>query len=149
LQTREDGSYLFGFATKRERQLFRLLITVSGIGPRLALNVLSCLSVNEFAQAILIGDLKGLSRVSGIGKRSAERLVVELKERIQELDLGGEDLGAARSPSLSPEARDAVAALQTLGFKPETARKAVEKISADTAHSTEDYIVAALRDLNS
>ncbi len=86
LHVREDQFVLYGFADPQERRLFRLLITVSGIGPRMALNVLSCMPITTFCQAVAEGDIKALTRISGFGKRSAERLVVELREKVSEID---------------------------------------------------------------
>ena len=131
LQVREDAMQLFGFWTDEERRLFRLLITVSGVGPRLALNILSCMSVRGFCRTIAAGDVKGLSRVNGIGKRSAERLVVELKERVEEIEPAAALAGADQDVTGSREAQDAIAALETLGFKGEVARRTVRKLCAE------------------
>jgi len=152
LQVREDLMQLFGFASREERQLFLLLIDVTGIGPRLALNVLSCMSVEQFCQAIAEEDLRALAKISGIGKRSAERLVVELREKIKHVSpaaaLGGPAAGAA----LSNEAQDAVSALETLGFKTDAARKAVQALLAEAGEkppTAENLIRKALARLNS
>ena len=150
---REDGMQLFGFATLEERRLFRLLITtVSGIGPRLALNILSCMTVRSFCQAIAAGDLKALSRVNGIGKRSAERLVVELKERIDEIEPGAALApDSEQEPAASREVQDALAALETLGFKSDAARKAIRhlcKTMPPAEQSAENLIRKALAALN-
>ena len=151
LHMRDDGLSLFGFITERERRLFRLVIGVSGIGPRLGLNVLSCLSVEEFCHSILTGDVKALSRVNGIGKRSAERLVLELRERVEEIE--PDTVSAAASPATaSQEAKDAVAALGTLGFRSEDARKAVQAVveqEGNDDRSAEVLIRKALKVLNS
>jgi len=127
-QVREDAMTLYGFATSQERDLFRLLVSaVSGIGPKLALNVLSSLTVGNFCQAVLNGDLKMLSKINGIGKRTAERMIVELRDKVQ--GLGGAfaakgQPGAAQQ-KLSQEGLDAVAALETLGYKRDAAEKVV------------------------
>ena len=149
---REDGMHLFGFATTGERQLFRLLITVSGIGPRLALNVLSCMSVPSFCQTIMLGDVKALARVNGIGKRSAERLVVELRERVEAIEPAAGSSVPDREPAADREVQDAVAALATLGFKNDAARKAVVKAYSDmpaAEQTAENLIRKALAALNS
>ena len=96
-QVREDAISLFGFATAEERALFRLLIGVSGIGGKLALNVLSAMPTAAFCQAVTSGDIKMLSRINGIGKRTAERLVVELKEKLSDFS------SPAGLPAAAPE----------------------------------------------
>ncbi|NOY81766.1 MAG: Holliday junction branch migration protein RuvA [Kiritimatiellaeota bacterium] len=152
LQVREDALTLYGFATVQERELFRLLITVSGIGTRLALNVLSCMSVTEFCRNILGADIKALSRISGVGKRSAERLVVELRERVEGIEPAAAFPAAAGEGPLSDVAQDAVAALETLGFKGDQARRTVRKAMADLPEgerSAEVLIRHSLRILNS
>jgi Holliday junction DNA helicase RuvA len=149
LQVREDLMQLFGFATKEERQLFHLLIEVTGIGPRLALNILSCMSVERFAQALMAEDLKALAKISGIGKRSAERLVVELREKIKKLAPGA---GLASAPAVSADAQDAISALETLGFKADAARKVVQAICEEAGGkppTAENLIRKALARLNS
>lgn len=132
---REDGITLYGFATEEERELFRLLLAVSGVGPRLALNALSCMPVSSFCQAVVNGDVKALTRINGVGKRGAERMVVELRDRIEALhpEAGYPQEQAA---PVTQEANDAMAALQTLGFKPDAARKAVDNLLKDPKLAT-------------
>ena len=138
LHFRQEILQLFGFYTDAEKALFQLLISsVSGIGPRLALNVLSSMPINTFCAAISNNDIKVLSSINGIGKRSAERLVIELKDKIQ--DIAPEAFIAEQQPSLSPEkarsVEDAISALITLGFKPEAARKTVRTLCKDLEES--------------
>ncbi len=150
LQVREDLMQLFGFATREERQLFLLLLDVTGIGPRLALNILSCMSVERFAQALMAEDLKALAKINGIGKRSAERLVVELREKIKRVAPAAGL--AAPATTLSVDAQDAVSALETLGFKADAARKVVQAICAEAGNkppTAENLIRKALAKLNS
>ena len=152
LHVREDAWQLFGFTTPAERLLFRRLIAVSGIGPRLALNVLSCMSVRTFCETIIQADIKALSRVSGIGKRSAERLVVELREKLEDISPEAAVRGAPAADAWPREAQDAIAALETLGFKSEAARKAVQNLldeSGAEKPSAENLIRKALMQLNS
>lgn len=152
LHVRDDGMQLFGFAAVEERQLFRLLISVSGVGPRLALNILSCLSVRNFCETVASGDIKALSRVNGIGKRSAERLVVELRERVQEISPAAGLDARGRGDAATREAQDAVSALETLGFKSDLARKTVQKLCSESAAAgltAEQLIRKALQALNS
>jgi holliday junction DNA helicase RuvA len=118
LAIREDAHVLYGFMTTAERDLFRLLInTVSGIGPRIALNILSGMNVTSFRGAVANGDLKSLSQISGVGRKTAERIVVELKDKIGAAG-AWEALSAQRG--LSPaeqKINDAVLALMALDFK--------------------------------
>ena len=87
LHVREDIMQLYGFATEAEREIFRLLISVSGIGPKMAQGILSGLSINEFKQAILDGNIPALTSISGVGKKTAERLVIELRDKLGKTDL--------------------------------------------------------------
>ncbi len=122
---REDSHSLYGFMTEAERHMFRLLMGTSGIGPKLALSALSGLSVRELKVAVVEGDVKRLSSISGVGRKMAERLVVELRDRIGEGEaleaLSGSGGGEAEAPAL----RDAVRALVSLGYKEDAARKMV------------------------
>ena len=132
MTVREDDIHLYGFATAAERKLFLLLTSaVTGVGPKLALNVLSSMKTSDFASAILKADIRLLSKISGIGKRTAERMIVELKDKVN--DLMGEAAGGAMpQKSLATEAEsDAVAALITLGFKHDQAEAAVMRVAAE------------------
>ena len=128
LAIREDAHVLYGFATAAERDLFRLLInTVSGIGPKIALNVLSGMSPVIFKGAVARGDVKALSQISGVGKKTAERIVVELKDKI---GAAGAWEAASADRALSAEDQklnDATLALIALGYKPVEAHDAVRK----------------------
>lgn len=139
---REDAQLLFGFMTEGERTMFKLLMGTTGIGPKLALSALSGLSVRELKTAIATGDTKRLSSISGIGKKVAERMVVELKDKISEGEVfeavaGGEDEPA---DSLS---RDAVLALIALGYKQDQARKMV--MNAASANKGETSVEKLVR----
>jgi Holliday junction DNA helicase RuvA len=132
---REDAHDLFGFMTDDERRFFLLLLGVSGIGPKTALSALNGMSVRELKLAIVTGDVKRISTISGIGKKTAERIIVELKDKLGK----GESMEALTAlPESSPEdlkLRDAILALISLGYKQEDARKrvlaAVEKAGRD------------------
>jgi Holliday junction DNA helicase RuvA len=143
---REDAQVLYGFATEEERRLFVLLLnTVTGIGPRLALSVLSGLSVRELVAAIAGGDIKRLSSVSGIGKKTAERIVVELRDKLSD----GEMMAAlAPEPESGgdPRLRDALLALISLGYKQADAQKRVRAVieKAKPGASVEEVVKAAL-----
>lgn len=148
---REDAHILYGFLTATERDLFRLLInTVSGIGPRIALSILSSLSVSAFRSAVAAGDFKALSAVNGVGKKTAERIVVELKDKL--IALGGS--GALPSHPLNRSMQeidtrisDAVSALMALGVKPQeatdTVRASLQMLGNDA--TTDQIIRASLR----
>src|SRR6266704_7134152 len=131
LAVREDAHVLYGFMTSAERELFRLLIhTVSGIGPKIALNILSGISVTASRGAVANQDIKLLSQITGVGKKTAERIVVELKDRIGAAG-AWEALSAQRA--LSPEdqkVNDAVLALIALGFKQLEAHDSVRAVQA-------------------
>lgn len=145
-QVREDAITLFGFATLEERKLFRKLIDVSGVGGKLALNVLSSMPVASFCGAVASGDVKALSRISGVGKRTAERLVVELKGRLEGAD------PAAAAPAIGSEAADACAALEQLGFKRDAVNKVVNALLnelPDEEKTTENLLRKAIGRLNS
>jgi len=148
LVIREDAHSLYGFMTGPERDLFRLLInTVSGIGPKIALNVLSGISVTAFRGAVANQDIKALSQISGVGKKTAERIVVELKDRIGAAG-AWEALSAQRA--LSPEdqkVNDASLALMALGFKQIEAHDSIRKAQAvlGPQATVEDLVRACLR----
>jgi len=131
LAVREDAHVLYGFATAAERDLFRLLVnTVSGIGPKLALNILSGMTPAAFRGAVAAGDVKALSRISGVGRKTAERLVVELRDKV---GAAGTWEAASAQRALSPadqRVNDAVLALIALDFKPPEAHEAVRAAQA-------------------
>ena len=119
---RDDDIRLFGFLYPRERELFTILIGVSGIGPQTAMNILSGIAFEDFAVAILDGDEKTLTRIPGIGKKGAGRLILELKEKMKK---HADTLAAGRRPT---GANDAASALISLGFSPQEAGEAVDAV---------------------
>jgi len=123
---REDGQLLCGFATADEKRMFELLLGVSGIGPKLGLSVLSGLNAGELRAAIAEGNVKRLSSVNGIGRKTAERLIVELRDRIDPAEALAAGQAAAGAPSDHAVLRDTVMALSALGFPQEQARKMVQ-----------------------
>ena len=146
LHIREQEQTLFGFATNEERDLFRLLINrVSGIGPKLGLAILSGMSVDEFKNAVIGGNITGLSTISGLGKKTAERIILELKDKVGVT----ETWTAAKEDSSGPKSiiHDAVLALISLGYKQAEALKAVNKIkdSSPADISSDELIRSALR----
>lgn len=139
---KEDSVALYGFLREAERRLFREVQKVSGIGAKIALAILSGSSVEDFARQVHDGDITALSRIPGIGKKTAERMVLELRERAA--DLGG----AAATPVLATGAMDALGeatiALQQLGYKPAEAERMAKK-AADAGDSAEAIIRKALQ----
>src|SRR5436305_13143850 len=129
LHVREDAHILYGFVTAPERDLFRLLVNhVSGIGPKLALAVLSGMSVNNFKTAVVNNDVASLSKISGLGKKTAERIVLELKDKVG-VAAAWEAASAAHAPTPEQEqANEAVLALIALGYKQVDAHKAVHDL---------------------
>ena len=148
LVVREDAHVLYGFMSTAERDLFRLLInTVSGIGPKIALNVLSGISVTAFRGAVASGDLKSLSQISGVGKKTAERIVVELRDKI---GAAGAWEASSAQRALSPDdqkVNDAVLALMALGFKQVEAHDSVRKVQSSLGPkaTVEDLVRACLK----
>lgn len=146
LAVREDAHVLYGFTTTAERDMFRLLInTVSGIGPKLALNVLSGMNVVALRGAVANGDIKALSQISGVGKKTAERIVVELKDKIGAA--GAWEASSARHSPADQKLNDAVLALLALGFKQQEAHESVRDAQAalGTQATVEDLVRACLK----
>jgi Holliday junction DNA helicase RuvA len=141
---REDAQQLFGFLREADRTLFRALIRVSGVGPKLALALLSGLTATELRQCLDAGDATRLARVPGIGKRTAERLVVEMRDRLA--DPGAEPPAPApRAPGAAPDpVGDAVTALVALGYKPAEAARRVQAVEG-AGRGVEDLIREALK----
>lgn len=141
---KEDSVALYGFLHEAERALFRNLQKVSGIGAKIALSVLSGVSTNDFARLVQAGDVVALTKIPGIGKKTAERMVVELRDRVDGLavSLPGASGKAAGAP-LDP-AGEATVALQQLGYKPAEVTRLVQKVAAD-GDSAESIIRKALR----
>jgi Holliday junction DNA helicase RuvA len=148
LIVREDAHILYGFATAAERDLFRLLINnVSGIGPKTALNILSGMNAVAFRGAVANGDVKSLSQISGVGKKTAERIVVELRDKI---GAAGAFEAASAKHALSPDdqkTNDATLALMALGFKQNDAHDAVRAAQAmlGAAATVEQLVRACLK----
>jgi Holliday junction DNA helicase RuvA len=132
---REDQIALFGFLRPEEKRLFEKLMTVSGIGPKLAVTILSGMPVGDLIGAIRAGDVARLTKVPGIGKKTAERMVLELREKLEELRAS-----AIAPPSLNAVADDVLSALVNLGYQRLLAEKAVEKAAGSDAQKTFDEI---------
>ena len=147
-QLRDDGVSLYGFDNKAEKAMFIKLISVSGVGPKLGISVLSGMSLTDLATAIVTSDVKSLSRIKGLGKKTAERIVLELREKISADEDGVliSPVGATNTV-LSSEDEDAVIALIGLGFSSADSRKAVQKAREAGAKTAQEVISAALRSM--
>ena len=142
LVVREDAHLLFGFAQKTDRTLFRELIKTNGVGPKLALAILSAMSVEQFAYAIEREELSKLVKIPGVGKKTAERLLVELKGKFKDVRQSDFFVESKHIPSTSAD--EAIAALIALGYKPTDAEKMVKKV-AKADLSSEQLIREALK----
>jgi Holliday junction DNA helicase RuvA len=139
---REDANLLYGFASREERDMCRTLLKVNGVGPKMALAILSGMEADAFAACIRQGDVATLTRIPGVGKKTAERLVIEMRDRVGDGPAGLAPTGGEPVPA-SPE-RDAITALIALGYKAAEAERAVSRIRTDNA-SAEDLIRQALK----
>ncbi len=147
LTVREDAHLLYGFINSDDKALFRILLKVNGVGPKLALGILSGMSASMLIQSIEMQDISTLTRIPGVGKKTAERLVIELRDRLQGLSAGMTHSPASTSQiglgSASPLA-EAEAALVSLGYKPLEAQRAIAAVKNDHSE-TADLIRAALK----
>ncbi len=149
-QVAEDAEKLFGFATREERTLFTQLIKVNGIGPRLAVSVMSVMSPDALRLAVISGDVKAIAQAPGMGKKTAEKLILELKDKIDAAQI----LNAAQPPAaggsavvLSDAFSEAVAALQSLGYSSSEALKTVRSLDAADDWTVDESLQAAFRKL--
>ncbi len=146
---REDAIQLFGFLTQAEKESFLLLTSVSGIGPKLALSVLSSLPIADLVSAIQSADIEKLATVPGIGKKSAGRLALELKDKVGKISVPGVPGAAAAKASVDGPYEDALSALVNLGYRPQDAKDALKRVSARTEGSMalKDLIREGLKEL--
>ena len=145
LSIKEDAHTLFGFITKDEKNVFRELIRVNGVGPKVALAILSNLSVHSLVECISTEDADLLAKTPGIGKKTALKLIVELQDRLSKLDLVGSLANSIEiKQNSNPNSKQAIEALQSLGFKAKEANRMVSKIE-DQELSTEQLIRLALQ----
>jgi len=140
---REDQQTLFGFHTEEERRLFRNLIKVSGVGAKLALTILSGISVDGFVQCVQAEDKAALVRLPGIGRKTAERLILDMRDRI-DASSAATNIGAAGGGEPSSSRVDAVNALVTLGYKPAEVQKMLDRVDTD-GKDTEEILRSVLR----
>ncbi len=151
LQVKEDGITLFGFADPKEKELFLKVISVSGVGPKMGIAILASLSADEFARAIATADVKRLSAVKGMGKKTAEKIILELHGKISAAEVLGasEDafgrVEAAPAAKSSAEDEEAIAALMGLGFTRTESAQAVKKAHDLGAKTVEEIIMKALQ----
>lgn len=143
---REDAIQLFGFLTPSEREAFLLLTGISGIGPKLALSVLSALNVPDLVSAVRAGDLDKLATVPGIGKKSAGRIALELKDKVERLAPAAQAAPAAREP-LDRLQEDALSALVNLGYREAEVKQAFKHLPAGSPRTLQDLIRHALKEL--
>jgi Holliday junction DNA helicase RuvA len=144
---REDAIQLYGFRTRTEKSFFQLLISVSGVGPKLARDILSNIQPPQLASALMQSDLHKLSAIPGIGKKTAERLVLELKEKVAKLDAGvahASDMHGRVLPE-NGVLDDVVSALSNLGYKEVQIRRVLAELSCNSAASVEDVLKQALK----
>ena len=143
LQVSENGTALYGFSSPEEKNMFLKLITVSGVGPKMGIAVLSGLNITDLATAIATSDIKRLSAVKGLGKKTAERIILELREKVA-APVSSADKGAPVQVVYEGD-EDAVVALMTLGFTRSESEKAIARARANGASTVEDIIMVALR----
>ena len=143
---RDDAQQLYGFAELSERSLFRHLIRVNGVGPKMALAILSGMSASEFALCVHNNDVATLVKLPGVGKKTAERLLIEMRDRVGNLEAGSVDAVAAqiKQPDIVEEAESALTAL---GYKPQDAAKMISRAVSDDISTAEQLIRAALKSM--
>jgi len=152
LVVRDDAHLLYGFATAEERYLFRALIKISGVGPKLALTILSGISIAEFVRSVQENDDVRLVRLPGVGKKTAQRLIVEMRDRLSDaLPVSGFTQQSTQKMhsyaiAANDAQRDACSALEALGYKPQEANRLVRSIDSDGL-SSEEIIRSALRNV--
>jgi Holliday junction DNA helicase RuvA len=145
-QVKEDGINLYGFATQEEKDLFTLLISVSGVGPKLAITTLSHMPAAELAQALSEGDSSRLTAIPGIGKKSAERLILELKDKATAYAMSASLTVASQpQPSAENNQEDALSALMNLGYKENLARRALNSLKLPPGATLEETLKSALK----
>lgn len=143
---REDAQQLYGFAELGERTLFRHLIKVNGVGPKMALAILSGMSASEFALSVQNNDVATLVKLPGVGKKTAERLVIEMRDRLSDID-AGVSLGNMTTVAQPGTVEEAESALIALGYKPQDAAKMVSRAESSEITSAEQLIRAALKSM--
>lgn len=147
---REDIQQLYGFTKLSERSLFRNLIKVNGVGPKMALAILSGMSANDFAVCVNNNDTATLVKLPGVGKKTAERLLIEMRDKIGDIDTSGGDTGGNNSLSAQSDlAQEAESALIALGYKPADAAKIINRVADESVTDAGELIRLALKSMNS
>jgi len=146
---REDAIHLYGFHAQEEKAVFQLMISVSGIGPKLAINILSGIAAGELIRAVMEDDLKRLTGIPGVGKKTAERMVLELKDKVAKLDREAVAVGTVTAEKGAQVKDDALSALVNLGYKGSAVKEIVDRImrEAPEAPSLDQLLKRALRTL--
>ena len=147
---REDAQLLYGFIDERDRGLFRQLIKISGVGPKLALTILSGMDSTSFARCVQRDDISSLIALPGVGKKTAERLLVEMRDKLKDLLLqaeGADGQGGATLPPVTDMVADAEGALIALGYKPQEAGRVVAAVNDDSVVDSEELIRRALKSM--
>lgn len=144
---REDAQLLYGFLNKHDRDMFRILIKVNGVGPKLGIAILSGLDSSALINCVLNDEVSTLVKLPGIGKKTAERLLIELRDRVKDLDRQGDTLSAQTAITYESSIHDeAESALIALGYKPQDAAKAIKNVKQDH-NSLESLLKAALKSM--
>ena len=144
---REDGISLFGFLTKDDLYVFRLLIKVNGIGPKGALAILSTISADKLRLAVMAGDEKAIAKAPGVGKKTAQKLIIELKDKLKLEDMFEESADQADNPMTSDAVQEAVLALTALGYSDSEAVSAVRRIKVTEGMDSEAVLKLALKEM--
>jgi Holliday junction DNA helicase RuvA len=146
---REDAINLYGFHAQEEQAVFQLMISVSGIGPKLAINILSGIAAGELIRAVMEDDLKRLTGIPGVGKKTAERMILELKDKMAKLDRGTVAVGTVMAKTGAQVKDDALSALVNLGYKGSAVKEVVDRImkEAPEVPSLDQLLKRALRTL--
>lgn len=142
---REDAIHLYGFRTRVEKSFFQLLISVSGVGPKLARDILSNIQPAALAQALSLSDIHKLSTIPGIGKKTAERLILELKDKVGKLEIAALPASEARGIPAEDVIEDVVSALMNLGYKEPQVKKALGGLDASRGGGVEELLKQALK----
>lgn len=137
LVVREDAHVLYGFFAEQERTLFRSLIKVTNIGPKLALAILSGIEPNHFVRYVLDNDIHALTHIPGVGKKTAERLVIEMRDRLHDWALHPLEADIALPVTQNTMVQDAISALIALGYKPQEASRVISKVTSDYLNAEE------------
>ncbi len=148
---REDAQLLYGFIDERDRGLFRQLIRITGVGPKLALTILSGMDAASFARCVQRDDISSLVALPGVGRKTAERLLVEMRDKLKDwfgpLEEGQSQAGAPGRTAVSDMVADAEGALVALGYKPQEASRVVAAVNDDSAANSEELIRRALKSM--